>query len=95
MCTRCSRKAEAESQREALQPICAESSTQMGPPRAEMAVQASGCTDLQHLEVPPEGCGGYHSSKCAQLQQLFKQVAMLGGGAQQAVQYLRTRVGDR
>ncbi|KAK4807100.1 hypothetical protein QYF61_018441 [Mycteria americana] len=72
-------KAEAETQTEALQPTYADVSTQTDLPRTELAVQTSGCMELQHLEVPlaPEGGGGCHSCKCAQLEELFKPVATL------------------
>ena len=60
------------------QPSCADISTQPDLPRAELTVQTLGCMEIQHLEVPlaPEGSGGCHSWKYAQLE-LFKQVAML------------------
>ena len=75
-------KAKAESQTQALQPTCADISTQTDLPRTEIAVQISGCMQLQRLEVPlaPEGSGGCHSCKCAQLEDLFKQVALLQKG---------------
>jgi len=61
------------------QPSYADISTQADLPRAEIAVQTSGCMEMQHLEVPlaPEGSGGCHSWMCAQLEELFQQVAML------------------
>ena len=77
--TRCNCKAEAETQTEALQPTYADVSPQTDLPRTKRAVQTSGCIKLQHLEIPlaPEGSGGCHSCKCAQLEELFKQGAML------------------
>lgn len=73
-----SRRAEAETQREVLQPACAGTSAQTGLPRTGIAVQTLGCTGLQQLEVPlaPEGRGGYRSCMRAQLEQLFKQAAV-------------------
>lgn len=77
--TCCNCKAEDETQTAALQPSYADISTQADLPRTEIAVQTSGSMKLQHLEVPlaPEGSGGCHSCKHAQLEELFKQVAVL------------------
>lgn len=76
--THCNCKVEAETQTKALQPTYADVSTQTDLPRTEIAVQTSGCMELQHLEAPltPEGSDKCHSCKCAQLE-LLKQVAML------------------
>lgn len=49
------------------------------PPRTKKAAQAISCRELQNLEVPlgPEGRGGCHGCKHAQLDELSEQGAML------------------
>lgn len=71
------------------QPSCAAISTQADLPRVEITVQTLGCMEIQQLEVTlaPEGSGGYYSWKDSQLEELFKQVAVIRG-ARQSGQYL-------
>lgn len=47
--------------------------------RTERGIQTVSSRELQNMEVPisPEGRGGFHGYKHAQLEELFKQVALL------------------
>lgn len=56
-----------------------DSYTRTEAPRIERAAQTQCYMELQNLEVPlgSEGRGGCHGCKCAQLEELFMQVAML------------------
>lgn len=71
-------KAVAEAEMEVTKPLYVGTYTQSNLPRTEIAAETQSRTELQNLGVPlgSEGRGGCHGCKCAQLDELFKPVAM-------------------
>lgn len=71
--------AESETQAEGMQPPHTDAYIQTDLPRTKSASQNLSCSEAQKLEIPlaPEGRGRCHGCRCAPLDKLFKQVAML------------------